>query len=77
MTIQLNPISVFVMIYSVNANKDSNVVIEHKGGHCNNVIEATIMIISIRLESDHCLSLSLTKLGGADAEKFLWWRFGN
>ena len=28
-TIQLNPISVFVMIYSVNTNKDSNVVIEH------------------------------------------------
>ena len=62
-TIQLNPISVFVMIYSVNTNKDSNVVIEHKGGHCNNVIEATIMIISIRLESDHCLPFSLTLIG--------------
>ena len=39
--IQLNPISVLVMIYSVNKNKDSNVVIEHKGRQCNNVIEAT------------------------------------
>ena len=60
---QLNPVSVFVMIYSVNTNKDSNVVIEHKGGHCNNVIEATIMIISIRLESNHCLPFSLTLIG--------------
>ena len=58
-----NPISVFVMIFSVNNNKDSNVVIEHKCGHCNNVIEVTIMIISIRLESDHCLPLSLTLIG--------------
>ena len=56
-TIQL----VFLLwLFSVNNNKDSNVVIEHKCGHCNNVIEVTIMIISIRLESDHCLLLTLT-----------------
>ena len=42
------------MIYSVNKDKDRNMVIEHKDEHCDNVIEATIMIISMRLESDHC-----------------------